>query len=302
MGMFINRGQDRSQRSPLLVTATSLLILFTIVVAFTVHWYIIQRTEALADELIISTREAFETVRPFTNQDAVALRQFPNRVHVERARELGIPRIADRDAAEAIMESADLVMLEDTPHYVVQPMSYSIPYVTRDTAHLLEIIGQRFQDHLRQSGLPPYRYVITSATRTSDDQRRLRRVNANAAEVSSHFHGTTVDIHYARFNYDVSIDSLPDSPGISAPVLAESIERSYTSLTDEYQPQLKSILGSVMREVQEDGFVMVTYERMQPVYHITVNRPIESTARELQSRERVLARANDSLEVVAPAR
>jgi hypothetical protein len=274
MGLFIGKGRSLSERSPVLITAAALLVLVTIGIAFTAHWYVIQRTEALADEIITSTEEAFVGVSPFTNRDAAALRQFPNRVHVERARELGIDRIANREAAMAIKESANLVLLEDTPHYVVQPMTYSIPYVTEDTAHLLDIIGERFRNRLGDIGLPPFRYVITSATRTSDDQQRLRRVNANAAEVSSHFHGTTVDIHYARFDYSPDHDEIPEGSSISQPVLGEALNQRFSAMTEEYQPQLKSILGDVMKDVQRDGLVMVTYERQQPVYHITVNQRI----------------------------
>jgi hypothetical protein len=274
MGMFIGKDRAALSRSHTLVAAAALLVMFTVAVAFTVHWYVVQRTEALADTIILETQESFDTVRPFTMQDAASLRRYPNRIHVERAQQLGIPRLADRDAAEAIMDEADLVRLETNHLYFVRPMTYSIPYVTEDTAHLLEIIGERFQARLREMGLPPFRYVITSATRTSDDQRRLRRVNANAAEVSSHFHGTTVDIHYAQFNYDVDSDSLPDGAGISLPMLAEALQERFQLMTDEYQPQLKSILGDIMKEVQAEGLMMVTYERLQPVYHITVNRRI----------------------------
>lgn len=299
MGVLIGKGDGRQRRNPVFVTAATLLVLLTIGVAFSVHWYIAQRTELLAGEIAIEARQAFDDVLPFTNRDANALRQFPNRVHVERARELGIPRIADRNAAETIMETANLVRLEDTRHYVVQPMSYSIPYVTEDTANLLEIIGERFRDRLAEMGLPPFRYVITSATRTSADQTRLRRVNVNAAEVSSHFHGTTVDIHYARFNYDVAHDSLPEQPGISAPLLAEHLDRRFSQMTEEFQPQLKSILGGVMQDVQREGLVMVTYERMQPVYHITVNQRIATE--DVDAVPPGIAQAEE-IEVVAPAR
>jgi hypothetical protein len=299
MGMFIGKGDGRQNRNPVLVTAAALLVLLTIGITFSVHWYVAQRTELLASEMATEAREAFDVVLPFTNRDANALRQFPNRVHVERARELGIPRIANRDAAEAIRESANLARIEDTRHYVVQPMSYSIPYVTEDTVNLLEILGERFHQRLAEIGLPPFRYVITSATRTSADQTRLRRVNANAAEVSSHFHGTTVDIHYARFNYDVAHDSLPERPGISAPILAEHLDHKFSQMADEFHPQLKSILGDVMKDVQQDGLVMVTYERMQPVYHITVNQRI--TLADVTPATPRIAQVEE-IEVVAPAR
>lgn len=36
--------------------------------------------------------------------------------------------------------------------------------------------------------------------------------------------------------------------------------------------ELRAILGHVLREMQDEGLVMVTYEVLQPVYHMTVAR------------------------------
>jgi hypothetical protein len=36
--------------------------------------------------------------------------------------------------------------------------------------------------------------------------------------------------------------------------------------------ELKAILGDVLIEMQDEGKVMVTLERLQPVYHMTVAR------------------------------
>ena len=39
-----------------------------------------------------------------------------------------------------------------------------------------------------------------------------------------------------------------------------------------YSRELQKILGDVLREMQSEGLVMVTLERQQPVYHLTVAR------------------------------
>lgn len=253
-----------------------ILVIVVMMVIMMVHWYVTQRTEVFAKQLILQTEQAFEEVRPFTNADATSLRQFPNRIHVERAQQLGIPRLPDREAAARMLASDVMVRLEDTPHYVVLDLGYSVPYVTTDAAHLLEIIGRRFHTRLAELGLPLYRFLVTSATRTDDDQRRLRQVNANAAANSSHFHGTTVDLHYARWDYDLSHDPIPRRPGMSASLLQDRLQSAYEAMIEERHPALKSILAQVLLDAQNEGLVMVTYERMQPVYHITVNREIES--------------------------
>jgi hypothetical protein len=36
--------------------------------------------------------------------------------------------------------------------------------------------------------------------------------------------------------------------------------------------ELKAILGAVLVEMQDEGKVMVTLDRLQPVYHMTVAR------------------------------
>lgn len=312
MTRFLNRRRTSASRSPVLVSSAALFVLLVIVAVVSIHWFVTQRTEAVADQLLVGVSDAFQSVRPFRNADAVALRQYPNRFHVERARELGIPRIPDREAAERMLESENMVRLEDSPYYIVLDLGYSVPYVTRDAAHLLDIIGQRFQARLAELGLPRYRYVVTSATRTDDDQRRLRRVNANAAENSSHFHGTTVDIHYARFNYVVAGHDVPTESGLSRPLLEERLRTGYTEMIEEHHPKLKAVLATVMREIQDAGYVLVIYERMQPVYHITVNRRIAEPAVERVLEELPLLAVDvppddvsgDDLDfsVVAPAR
>lgn len=307
MPRFFDHQVLADTRSPVIGTAAALLIMFVIIVVVGVHWHISQRTEATIDALIQETAVAFEEVPPFTNADASALRQFPNRVHVERAQQLGIPRIPDRQTAEEMLAAEGLVRLEPNQYYLTIDLGYSIPYVVEDAANLLDIIGERFHQLLREHGLPLYRFIVTSATRTNADQVRLRRVNSNAAENSSHFHATTVDVHYGRFNYDVTFDSLPDGPALFRPRIEQALQEHYEAMAEEHQPKLKSILGQAMRDVQAEDLVMVTYERMQPVYHITVNQRIRS--RDVEEEAQYLTQADPvddemaiDVQTVAPAR
>ena len=39
--------------------------------------------------------------------------------------------------------------------------------------------------------------------------------------------------------------------------------------------ELQAILGSVLNELRREGDVLVTLERQQPVYHVTVARPLK---------------------------
>lgn len=239
-----------------------------------------ERTEALADVLIGQTRSAFREVPLLTASEAADLRTYRNAAHVERARELGIPSIESRDAATVLAQEAGLVELTDTPYFRVRDLDFSIPYVTPSTANLLTLLGIRFQQALHDASLPPYRYVITSVTRTQEDQRRLQGVNVNAAAKSSHEFGTTVDLHYQDFAFDADIDPVPDSVDIYHEVLKERLAEAYRELAHTRQQKLKAILGRVLLELQEEGKVLVIYERRQPVYHITLGERIAAPRNE----------------------
>ena len=252
------------------------------------------RTEAVADSLIAQTKAAFREVELIRSGELGALRTYQNAAHVERARTLGIAALEDRDAAELLTGSDVLVELESTPYYVVQEFTHSIPFVTRSTARLLALIGMRFQAALAEAGLPPYRYVVTSATRTLEDQRRLRRSNANAALTSSHFFGTTLDLHYQLFDYLPTPPPVPDSLDLARDVLQEHLDGAYAELALTRQQKLKALLGRTLLQLQTEGKVLVIYERLQPVYHITLGERLAPPARQpaLQADSRSAAPAS----------
>jgi hypothetical protein len=103
----------------------------------------------------------------------------------------------------------------------------------------------------------------------------LRRINPNAAEgESTHEYGTTVDVLYSAFaaplrpiaELDVADDrSLEPLLSRYAAIAAERVAARRAL-------ELRAILGEVLIEMQNEGMVMVTLERLQPVYHMTVAR------------------------------
>lgn len=233
------------------------------------------RTEVLAGEMIERTKAAFGRVTLIKQDELSALRTYQNAAHVERARALGISVLKDRDAAQVLQQSEALVELTDNSYFVVEEMTHSVPYVTRSTAHLLTQIGMHFQAELRRAGLPPYRYVVTSGTRTMADQQRLRRTNVNAALTSSHFFGTTVDLHYRLFDFAADpTEGVPDTLDVVEELLAERLGTAYRELAHTRQQKLKAILGRTLLKLQQEGNVLVIYERLQPVYHITLGREL----------------------------
>jgi hypothetical protein len=208
-------------------------------------------------------------------EEAVFTR-FGNQQQLQRARALGIQPGPTADQLTTLQQEGRLVRLdESTGYWVIRELDYSVPLVVPSVQSLLVEIGERFHARLNDLDLPAFRYEITSVLRSADDQQALRRVNPNAAAgTSTHQFGTTIDIAYSAFAAPaepvVSIES-----GESAwlrPHL-ESVAAAMTeTVAARRSRELQAILGRVLIEMQQEGKVMVTMERLQPVYHMTVAR------------------------------
>jgi hypothetical protein len=234
----------------------------------------LRQATALADSMEALLRP-FPLMRP---EEEAALRRYTNETHLRTASRLGI-RPTHAAAVDTLVQQGSLVPLEDSSQYwVLREMTASTPNVTPDTRALLQEIGRRFQDRLGALGLPALRFEVSSALRSTADQAMLLEQNANAAPRSAHAYGTTVDIPYSAY---AAPAALP--PGVvgraglasGSHAVAELdrvarviVERSAARKSRE----LKAILAAVLRDVQSEGLVLVTLERQQPVFHITVAR------------------------------
>lgn len=234
-----------------------------------------ERTMAQADSLIERADSLFAAIPDLRSSELRQMRTYLNKQHVDRAQTLGVETPPSREAALTLSQQDKLEPLDADRYYHVRPMDYSVPFVTDDMAHLLTLIGHRMQERLAEYGLPPYRFVITSATRSREDQRALRRVNVNAVSESSHQYGTTVDLHYRAFRYSAAYDSLPTPEDIIPELLRDRMSTAYNNFGQVYHEKLKALLGRVLLELQEEGKVLIIHERRQPVYHITVGERIE---------------------------
>ncbi len=194
---------------------------------------------------------------------------------VRRARAIGV-RAVNRAAVDSLATAGLLVpLLGRTRHWIVRgrrPRTLLVPAMVA----ALEEIGEQFEAQLTELGLPLYRFEITSALRTAEQQADLRLTNSNAAAgVSSHEFGTTVDISYAAFAPPAE---LPDElfEGVP-PELKPQMERlanlALESVSARKSRELGAIFSDVLTEAQRDGLVIVIYERQQTIYHVTVARP-----------------------------
>jgi len=203
-----------------------------------------------------------------------ALRSYTNAQQLERARSLGVGRNLSDEELSARLAEGRLVTLEDSDFWVVRDLDYSSPYVVPGVTELLSEVGTRFQARLAELGAPPFRLEVSSVLRSATDQAELRRVNPNAAGgESTHEYGTTVDVLYSAYSAPVEpIVDVRDVDDVLVPVLTRYAAIAAERVAARRSLELKAIVGAVLLELQQEGRVMVTLERQQPVFHMTVAR------------------------------
>ena len=173
-----------------------------------------------------------------------------NDTQLKVAQAIGIPIIADREAAEKMKKQ--LKEIADCENYVIDSLTHSIPFLIPGAAKLLDTIGSNFNDSLEAKGLNPNRIIVTSVLRTQHDVKRLRRTNGNASENSTHMHGTTFDMSWNRFLKTDKVNGHP-TEAVSADTL-------------------KMVLSEVLRDLKKSGECYVKHERNQGCFHITTRK------------------------------
>lgn len=161
------------------------------------------------------------------------------------AEKLGIAPITS--LAQAYHTRRPVVKVTSNSDYTVDELTHSLPYLVPEAERLLSAIGRNFQDSLKKRGNARYRIRATSLLRTPATVKKLRRVNINATDSSTHQFGTTFDISYHRFH---CLD-----------------ERYQVS-----QEDLKNLLGEVLYDLREEGRCLVKFERKTGCYHVTATK------------------------------
>lgn len=169
-----------------------------------------------------------------------------NETHLAVAQSIGIEPLATR--ADIENASRELVYIETSKAYEVEPLTHSSPLLIPEAAALLKEIGESFQDSLVRHHYSPYKVIVTSVLRTDEDVKGLSRRNINASKRSVHCYGTTFDITYKRFH---RIDDDADETS---------------------QAKLKAVLGEVLRDLKKQGCCYVKHEIKQACFHITVRK------------------------------
>ena len=175
---------------------------------------------------------------------------FPdnNDVQLVAAHRWGVKPVKNRKDAE--VRKNELVYIDCSPYYYIDPLYSSIPYLTPRAAILLQDIGQAFFDSLQVKGVPLHRFIVTSVLRTQEDVAKLCRHNGNATDNSCHLYGTTIDICYNRYQ---TVED-PDGP----------------NRRQVRNDSLKFILSEVLNDMRQQKRCFVKYEVKQGCFHMTV--------------------------------
>lgn len=166
-------------------------------------------------------------------------------LHFEAAVKNGITPLATKDKASQMGEKLVFIPKE-LPYYKTDSLTHSCPYLVSDAAKLLMDICVNFSDSLESKGMPPYKLVLTSLTRTDEDIKKLTKRNVNASHNSAHCYGTTFDISWRRF-----VKLNPNTEEIK-------------------EDKLKFVLGQVLHNMREQERCYIKHERKQACFHITV--------------------------------
>lgn len=161
------------------------------------------------------------------------------------AQALGIEPI--KTLGDAYHARRPIIKVETNKDFTVDELTHSLPYLVPEASRLLSSIGRNFQDSLKKKGGGRYKIIATSLLRTPVTVKKLRRVNVNATDSSTHQFGTTFDISYRRF------DCLDESKPVS-------------------EGDLKNTLAEVLYDLREQGRCLVKFERKTGCFHVTATR------------------------------
>lgn len=185
-------------------------------------------------------------VRSIRVRNLGSLRQVfndSNYLQLEAAQRLGIEPLSD--LSSYYFTRRPLVKVSPNEFYHIDSLRHSVPYLVPEAASLLEEIGKNFRDSLARRGGDSYKIKVTSLLRTPESVGRLRRVNINATDSSTHQYATTFDISYTNFY------CLDDNRQIN-------------------QGDLKNLLAEVLYDLRQQGKCLVKYEYKTGCFHVTV--------------------------------
>jgi hypothetical protein len=164
--------------------------------------------------------------------------------YIESSSRSGISKSADKRELRRKITRNELFRINGGRGYIIEDLSFSYPYLTKDAKKLLSEIGRRYRKKISGTRLRGSDFKVTSMTRTTDITKKLRASNSNASENTPHYYGNVFDISYVRFN------------------------ASKWFVTDCDRYFLKEALAEVIFQLREERKCWATYEINQGCFHV----------------------------------
>jgi hypothetical protein len=156
----------------------------------------------------------------------------------------GIIKCKDEGELRQRVDDGKLVRIKDANGYIIEQMSHSYPYLTKEGKDLLQEIGKRFREKISDTRMKGSAFRITSLTRTTEKLRDLRHINSNTSMNSPHLYGNAFDISYIRF----------------------TTRKFYVTQCDK--KYLKEALAEVIWQLRNERRCWATYETNQNCFHV----------------------------------
>ena len=132
-------------------------------------------------------------------------------------------------------------------------------------------IAERFQENInKRKELPPVKFAVSSAIRSSKYQKSLKNKNTNAVIKSTHSTGVSLDIFYD--DYFVKLTEYKGSSRTSQFVLDRLRNKFGFLLGDSLRRQFRTILLETLIQLQNEGWLYAILEQRQRCYHVTIIR------------------------------
>lgn len=159
--------------------------------------------------------------------------------HLLAAQNFGVDILETTKSVDKYIAKGKFVKVKKKSRgYRLQALEYSRPYLVKKARATLENMANKFASETKSF------FVVSSVTRTLEDQCRLRKVNSNASlGISSHNYGAAFDISYVRFDHKLKVNT-----------------------------KLEKELEKVLEEYKNLGRVFYIKEKQQSCYHVTVRR------------------------------
>lgn len=159
------------------------------------------------------------------------------KLHLLASQNFGVKILENAKSVDKYIANGKFVKVKKKSRgYRLQALEYSRPYLVKKARTTLERMANKFATDTKSF------FVVSSVTRTLEDQCRLRKVNSNASlGISSHNYGAAFDISYVRFDHQLKINT-----------------------------KLEKELEKVLEEYKNLGKIFYIKEKQQSCYHVTV--------------------------------